>query len=101
MKNRLGFVTNSSSSSFIIRNKTDRTMTSKQVAQELVDKILGRYAEVIKDAEGRFEIAPHDEIIIECGDHSGDGAFECFIHNEVEWDDETENVSVEFYESHH
>lgn len=101
MKNRLGFVTNSSSSSFIIRNKTDRTVTSKELAEELAKRLRDEADAIINDAEGRFEIEPNGEVEIECGDHYDDGAFENYIHNEVGWGTSTDSFSITYGESHH
>lgn len=97
MKNRISFVTNSSSSSFIIRNNTDDYMSSEDVARSLIAKI-------IEDAKDKFsDIPPHSQIIVECGDGGDDGSFENFIHNEVDkwWHHGDGKATVEFYESHH
>ena len=98
-KYREDFVTNSSSSSFIIRNNSNEILTSKEIVMKLFEKIL-------EDAEGRFELAPGESINYECGDHGDDGAFENFIHQEFGWLGdkflyESDDVSVEFNESHH
>jgi hypothetical protein len=95
MKNRLDFVTNSSSSSFIISNNTDELMTSEDVARKIFEKI-------IEDAKDRFELAPGESITYECGDHTDDGAFEMFIHNVYdEYHFQCNDVSIEYHESHH
>lgn len=100
MKTRSDFVTNSSSSSFIITNKTDEYMTSKDVVLALMSKIL-------EDADGRFELEPGERKTIICGDHYDvDGYFEAFIHNQAgsTWDGdlyENDLVTVEFDESYH
>ena len=61
---------------------------------------------IIEDAKDRFVLEPGQSINLECGDHGDDGAFENFIHSEFgSWGDSylygTDDVSIEFEESHH
>lgn len=99
MKKRVGFVTNSSSSSFIITNKTDEILTSEEVVLKLMKRIL-------EDAKDRFTLEPGESIEYECGDDCfSDGEFEYFIHNQVDGSSTSnfnfEDIGVELYESHH
>lgn len=101
MKVRLGHVTNSSSSSFIITNKSNEILSSEEIARKFFEKI-------IEDAKDKFhDLEPGESIELICGDHYyDDGAFEYFIHNVLDnWIGEhafrTDDVSVEFSESYH
>lgn len=99
MKVRRDFVTNSSSSSFVISNNSNETLTSEDVARKLFERI-------IEDAKDRFVLKPGESMEIECRDHGSDGAFENFIHSEFGgWGDsclyENDDVSISFGESHH
>lgn len=99
MKFRSSFVTNSSSSSFIITNKSNEVLSSEEIAKKLFEKI-------IEDSKDKFnELEPGESVEIVCGDHLyDDGPFEYFIHNVLDWYKEvfhTDDVTIEFSESYH
>ena len=98
MKYRVDYVTNSSSSSFIITNDSYKTLTSEEIATKW-------FQHIINDAKDRFILEPGESIEIECCDKVSDSPFEAFIHNIMDgWESymfESEDVSVAFLESHH
>lgn len=99
MKIRKDYVTNSSSSSFIISNNSNETLTSEDIIRKL-------FEEIIEDARDRFILEPGESIEYECSDHLDDGAFECFIHDTFgSWGGSSvfynDDVSIKFYKSHH
>lgn len=101
MKIRNDFVTNSSSSSFIITNTSSESLSAEDVLHKLFDPIIEAAREEY------FYLEPGESIVIECGDGVSDGLFENFIHGEfgtysyAPYFNHNPDVKIELKESHH
>jgi hypothetical protein len=123
MKFRNGFVSNSSSSSYIVTNKTNEKLTWKQFTHELLpilksyikeykycpdDQSLNDFTkDIINKAINKIMLKNNDKDKFEFGDSHGimgllgaaiDNKISCFGITKIF---ETEKVKVEFLESHH
>ena len=112
MKFRKGFVTNSSSSSFIVTNKSDKVLGNEDVARLMEKEFLNyqreweKYDVTFEDfidssntRDTQFLLAPEESVIIECGDSGEDGLFANIIH--MEDDIYHDEFSIEYHKSHH
>lgn len=111
MKFRQGFVTNSSSSSFIVLNKSNKILGNEDIARMMEDEFNDYKNNIWGNKEATFEefvlssnghpflLGPGESTIIECGDHYDDGLFENVIH--LKDDIYKEDFSITFHESHH
>ena len=97
MKIRKGFVTNSSSSSFIITNTSNKDISPEEMVMSFFEKIL----EDARNNYGWISIAPKCSIRLECTDHNDESESEAFIHNLNCSSLTSDKVVVTLEESHH